>query len=81
MAEKQDELRHQAIEKREEVADDIDRLQSKLEETAQEATDWRRFVRSRPVAAVAGAIGVGAFLGLTLGSYLRVGIPGLTRRR
>ncbi len=81
MAEESSELRHQAIEKREEVADDLIRLQIKLQETAHQATDWRRLVRSRPVAILGSAVGVGAFLGLTLGSYLRVGIPGLSRRR
>jgi ElaB/YqjD/DUF883 family membrane-anchored ribosome-binding protein len=81
MVEESDELRHQAIEKREEVADDLLRLQLKLQETAHEATDWRRLVRSRPVAVLGTAVGVGAFLGLTLGSYLRVGLPGIMRRR
>ncbi len=74
MAEEPNELRHQAIEKREEVADDLMRLQRKLQETAHQATDWRRIVRGRPVAFFGTAVGVGAFLGLTLGSYLRVGL-------
>ncbi len=39
------------------------------------------WVRSDPAVALGAAAGVGIVLGLTLGSYLRVGIPGLSRRR
>ena len=77
----QDELEQKIAEKRENVAEGLSRLEDKLKQTTDEArarTDWRNGVESRPLAFLGAALGVGLYLGLTLGAYIRVSIPGLT---
>jgi len=69
MAAEQNALRRRIIEKREEVAEDLIRLRGEIRETYETATDWRRLVRSRPLASVGLGLGLGLLLGFSVGGY------------
>jgi len=69
MAAQQNALRRRVTEKREEVAEDLIRLRGEIRETYETATDWRRLVRSRPLASVGLGMGLGLLLGFSVGGY------------
>ncbi len=67
MASEQDAVRRQVLRKREEVADDLVRLRSELQDTYENATDWRRIVWTRPLTFVGASLGLGLLVGLAVG--------------
>lgn len=67
MAAEQDALRRQIVGKREEIADDVARLQWQIRHTYSSVTDWQGFLRRRPLILVGAGFGLGLIAGLTLG--------------
>lgn len=70
MATEQDALRRDIVGKREEIADDIVRLERELRYTVGSATDWQGYLRRRPAIVVGLGLGLGLAIGLTIGGML-----------
>ncbi len=63
MATEQEALRHEIAQKREEITDDLNRLEDHLRWRYEAATDWRGMARRHPLP----LLGVGAAFALLLG--------------
>lgn len=64
-------MRRDIVEKREEIVDDVNRLESMLRRRYESATDWRQIVRGRPLTIVGVGLALGLLLGLLVGLFTR----------
>jgi len=68
VAARQDALKRNVVEKREEVADDVDRLKGQLQQRYRSATDWRQVGRGHPWLSLLVGTLAGSLLGFVLAS-------------
>lgn len=71
------ELQHELEAKREEIAETVDKIRTTVKsevkgrrEAIRQATDWKYYVKKKPVACVGGAMAVGFFVGKMAGDRL-----------